>query len=475
MKDESESQRKSGTPGGRRGLAGVRRAARRAADCALLAALVAAGATSAAARQQKPQIANEVKKAEPAREAAPKPEAQPKSQGNGRRTRPAPRHNGPSPLEVTFKTDLPNAEIFLNRGGGSMQSLGKTDSDGNLTVRLQRGRHQITASRPGARILRQQIEVDPDSTNFTFNLALPRPAPKEEEVADAPAPEATPTPADEPKPSVSAAEVVRRFLDPKEGEGLSAEDWQQAQEQTRAALEQAPDDERLQAQSFLAEGQLAYLKGDFASALVAFNKAVIAQPDYVPAHYGLGNAYLATNQPNEALAAYRRAADLDKNLALPLKGAGDALTRLGRTREATQYYTRAKSFGQTLPTNTGLTAARELKRRKRWSQALKEFEEVAKTEETGELYVDIGDCYAGLGQPLSASKAYLKATELDPKLALAHFKYGEVMFKLREYAPAMEYLERALALDTTGQQFNRKTARERANEAAKKLGLKKEQ
>jgi tetratricopeptide (TPR) repeat protein len=484
MHDESQFGRNSDASSGAR--AGTGRAARSAsAACALAAAMAfgaaahAHGLTAAAQPQQgKPQIADEVEKAkkgDAGRESAPKAEAPPKAQPSGRRpSRPAHRPSGPSPLEVTFKTDLPNAEIFLNRGGGSIQSLGRTDSDGNLTVRLQRGRHSITASRPGARILRQQIEVDPDSTNFTFNLALPQPPPQKDEVAEAAPAEPTPTP-EETTPTVSAEEVVRRFLDAKESEGLTAEDWKQAEAQARTALEQSPEDKQLQAQSFLAEGQLAYLRGDYATALVSFNKSAIANPDYVPAHYGLGNAYLATNQPTESLASYRRASELDKTLALPLKGMGDALTKLGRTREATTLYGRAKSFGQPLPTNTGLLAARDLKKRKRWKEALKEFEEVVKTEQTAEVYIDIGDCYVGLEQSFSASKAYQKATELDPKNALAHFKHGEIMFREREYAAALEAYERALALDTTGQQFNRKTARERANEAAKKLGLKRDQ
>jgi hypothetical protein len=40
-----------------------------------------------------------------------------------------------APIDVTFKTDLPQSEIFLRRGSG-MQSLGKTDADGVLTVDL---------------------------------------------------------------------------------------------------------------------------------------------------------------------------------------------------------------------------------------------------------------------------------------------------------------------------------------------------
>ena len=94
---------------------------------------------------------------------------------------------------------------------------------------------------------------------------------------------------------------------------------------------------------------------------------------------------------------------------------------------------------------------------------------MAASRPTAEVYVDIGDCYVGLEQPLSASLSYRKATELDPKSALAHYRFGEVMHKLREYAAAMEAFERALALDLQGTIINRKRTREMADEAADRL------
>ena len=422
--------------------------------------------------QDKPNIANEVEKKEGGENRPADPNAGKPKNGKGPKVQSRP--SGPPAIEVTFRTDQPATEVFLKRGSMGMQSLGKTDAEGRLSVRLPRGRHTVTASRPGARIQQQSIEVRPDANEFTFNLALPTPPEKKEEVAEAAPPEVALPEQNGVKAAANSEDVVRRFLDAKESEPLTADDWQQVQEQTRAALQSDPSNDQLKAQGLLADGQVAYLRGDHATALVAFNKALIASPEYVAAHYGLGNAYLATNQPAEAFKAYQRAATLDKDFALAYKGMGDALTKQHRTKEAAQYYGRAKSFGQQLPTNTGLTAARELKKRKKWAEALKEFEEIAKTEPLADVFIDIGDCYAGLEQPLSASRAYLKATEVDPKAALAHYKYGEVMFKLREYAAAMEALERALALDTTGAIINRKQARERANEAAKKLGLRNE-
>jgi tetratricopeptide (TPR) repeat protein len=451
-----------------------RRAA--AVACVTLVLLVAcaarvAGSQPRRAQQQpspvKPNIAVEVEekkgngendnKATPARK-------------QGRAKQPQPK---PTPAyELNIKTDIPEAEIFYGAGGSAAtQSLGKTDAEGNLTARLPRGTYNLLASRPGFLIQRQRIEVRSGAANsVNFRLALPAVARKEE---PAPTPEPTPTPeaAETPAdPLADADALIKRYLDAKETESVKADDWKPVRDAVYAALEKDPDNAQLKARALAADGQLAYLAGDFPNALVAFKQAALAAPELAVAHYGLGNAYLATNQPSEAFKAYQRAVAINGELALAFRGMGDALAKQNKTREAAQFYDRAKTLGgQPLPADTGLAAARALKKRKRWAQALKEFQDVAEAQPTAEVYVEIGDCYVGLEQPLSASQSYRKATELDPKSALAHYKFGEVMHKLREYQAAMEAFERALALDLQGTSINRRRARELADEAAERL------
>lgn len=432
------------------------------------ALLLASAAVSTAAQPQTPRIASDVEaKEKPPEKKETRPAAQTPRQQNTRRV---PR--AVPTIDVTFKTDLPQSEIFLSRGKtGPMQLLGKTDAEGKLTIQLPPGRHEITASRRGARILRQQIKVGPDSNSFSFDLALPRPPPKQEEQAAAPPAEEV-KPAEPVKPPVDFDQLLARFTGSKD-DAPTADEWNEAHDLKAAALEKEPDNKRLEAQTLLAEGQSAYLRGDYPTALVSFKKSALASPNYAAAQYALGNAYLATNQPGEAYDAYGKAVALDKEMAPAYKGAGDALTKLGRAKEATFYFDRAKGLGQTLPTNTSLAKGRELKGRKRWAEAVREFEDLAAREPSSEVFIDIGDCYIGLEQSFSAAKAYQKATELDAKSALAYFKYAEVMFSEHEWASAMESYERALALDTTGQQFNRVKARARADEAAKKLAQQK--
>src|SRR5215207_9189321 len=89
--------------------------------CAAL--LLAASAVSVSAQPQTPRIASEVEnKEKPPEKKETRAPAQPPRQQNTRRV---PR--AAAPIDVTFKTDLPQSEIFLNRGKSSMQLLGKTD------------------------------------------------------------------------------------------------------------------------------------------------------------------------------------------------------------------------------------------------------------------------------------------------------------------------------------------------------------
>ena len=432
---------------------------------------------SPAAPQSKPKIADDVEDTEKKKNGA---EKENNSKPGEAAKKPAKRRSNPGPpLDVTFTTDVPEADIFLNLPGMKAQKLGRTGTDGKLTIRLPRGPHSITASRVGQRIQRQQIEVRPDNTSFTFHLSLPsgsaNPEAADTEVAKQEEP-TTPAESDDAaaketpssKEPSGAEDVIQRYLDAKETESVTPNDWLLVQTQTNAALEKEPDNQQLKAQALFAQGQLAYVRNDYANALVAFNKAALAQPDLVVVHYGLGNAYLATNQPEQAFKAYQRASELNPELALAYKGMGDALSQQGKSKDALNYYDRAKNLGHTSASTT-FNSARNLMKRKRWNEALKELLEISKTQPSAEVFTYIGDCYYEQKQPLSAAQAYRKATELDPKSALAAYRYGTMMFEMREYAAAMEALERALALDLTGAIIKRNRAREMANKSAEKI------
>jgi tetratricopeptide (TPR) repeat protein len=409
--------------------------------------------------QAKPNIAGDVETKKKASErATPKPAATkpaPEARTNSRRRPyPAPRTTPAAvsvpPLEVTFYTGLADADVYLNTGP-SMQKLGRSGSDGRLLTRVPRGVHTVTASRPGSPVQRKQIDVRPGSTTFVFNLSG-----------------ATQSPFDPNAAAVLTAEdVFRRYLDPKQTDGVTAAEWQLAQAETAAAFAANPLDPQVEAQALFARGQLAFLRRDYQHAILDFNSSALRLPASALAYYGLGNAYLAAGKLGEAARAFQHATELSPQLAMAYKGWGDVLARQNKNREALRYYERARVLGYT-SSDTRQVAARILLKERRWSEALKELLEVSKATPTAEVFVGIGDAYVGLGQPLSAAPAYRRALELDPKSAAAHYKFGELAYTQREYAAAVESLERALALDPAGALIDRGRARDMASKAAAK-------
>lgn len=419
--------------------------------------LLSLSAFPAADAQTKPNIAGDVEDSKKER-TTPKPTNEPRPATRRKRT-PAPRAATPTappapaaPLEVTFYTGLADADVYLNQSPTAMQKLGRSDADGRLVARLPRGMHTITASRPGSRVERRQIEVRPGSTTFVLNLSLPAPnGPVGSNVA---AP-------------VTAGDVFRRYLDPKQTDAVTVAEWQLAQAETAASFAANPLDPQLEAQALFARGQLAFLRRDFARAIIDFNTAALKLPSSALAFYGLGNAYLGLGRLNEAARAYQQAAAISPQLAIAYKGSGDVLARQNKNREALRSYERARVLGYT-STATRQVAARILLKERRWAEALRELLEVSKAAPTAEVFVDIGDAYVGLEQPLSAAPAYRRALELDPKSAAAHYRFGELAYAQREYAAAVESLERALALDPAGALIDRGRARELAGKAASK-------
>lgn len=422
----------------------------------VLAALCCAAFPGARALgQSKPNIAGDVEGKKKATERTPPKPANEGRQGQRRRASPTPSRPAPAaapPLEVTFHTGLPDADVFVNAGQAGMQRLGRSGPNGRLVARMPRGTYTVTASRPGSRIERRQIDVRPGSTTFVINLSG---APN--------SPSAQPGSA-----GTSAGDVFRRYLNPKQTDGVTAAEWQLAQTETAAAFAGNPLDPQTEAQALFARGQVAFLRGDHPRAIADFNAAALKLPSSALAYYGLGNAYLGLGRLGEAARAYEQAAQLSPQLALAYKGSGDVAARQNKNREALRYYERARVLGYT-SANTRQVAARILLKERRWSEALRELLEVSKTSPTAEVFVGIGDAYVGLGQPLSAAPAYRRALELDPKSAPAHYRFGELAYAQREYVTAAEAFERALALDPAGALIDRGRARDLANKAAAKV------
>ena len=429
-----------------------------AALALLLVCLCCAPSSFAAQQQPRPKIADEVeneKKTLPKDVDSKPPKVSPRVRRSA-----TPRRAAPATLPVTLFAGASGVDIYLERTDGSAEKLGTTREDGTLAIKLLRGTYNLLVARPDSRAVRRQIEVNSGRTIFSLD-------PTRGETAERAA--ATPEPPTQ--PTVTAEDVFKRFLDPLQTEGVTLDDWRAALEQAAEAFTHNAEDPQTAAQAHFAYGQVAYLSGDYQTAVTSFNNAALAVPNSALAFYGLGNAYLASRKPPEAARAYQAALKIKPNMALALKGMGDALYSQGKSKESVNYYARALALGYDSP-SLKLAMARSLNKESRWQEALDLSAGLSKSNPSMEVLLTLGDAYAGLKQNREAYGAYRQASEMDARSALAQYKLGDISFQLRDYAAAREALEKALALDPEGKTFDAGRARDLLGKSTAKLGQK---
>lgn len=365
-------------------------------------------------------------------------------------------------LDVIFISDAPETDIYLQN-----EKIGTTGKDGQLLVRVPPGEYRAKAIRADYPVKQQTIIVSRRQTTFKFFMGQPLPR-----TVASPAPTPTPLATPQPNPSVvnktQGATVMERFLDPKTTDQVKQPDWQILLTGTYEELARDPSNVGLKAQAQFAQGQLDYLSGNFANALDAFLNASRVAPDYAPASYGLGQVYLATNQPQQAVKVLERAVALNPKLGMAYKALGDAWLFLKKEKEGRAAYAQAYELGY-LPSDASLNMARNLVKSERWEEALVVLQRLAAESPSVEVYILMGDSYTGQKQRVNAFQAYTKATELDQNSALAFYKLGEIQFRERNYEAAQKALGRALVLDTDGRIIDRRRASNMADEAGSKL------
>lgn len=379
------------------------------------------------------------------------------------------RRSAPNSFPVTFITGSPAVEIFLNGA-----SVGKTGTDGELETTVKTGSYQIISRQadgtPAQQLLIRlpegvsEVRFSPGTLPGTaemaeraMNVATKRPA-------------STITAKSSPEmPEVEAA--IRQFLAPSVRQDAAA-DWQKALTESEQALRQHPAQPELKMRAAFIRGQMAYLRGDYQTALAAFIEAERVAPDSVPVFLGLGNAFLAVQKTTEAIRAYQRALQLAPDLASAWQALGDAYTVALKGEEAVALYQRARELGYAGADTNGYSRrnrARLLMSLERWESAIAHWRALIEHNPSVEAWLAMGQCYEKLQQWFSAAQAYARAAELDRRSASVHFQLGSLLFRMRDYRAAKETLEKAIALDVAGTVINRSQANQMIAEADKEI------
>ncbi|MGB1288881.1 MAG: tetratricopeptide repeat protein, partial [Aggregatilineales bacterium] len=93
-------------------------------------------------------------------------------------------------------------------------------------------------------------------------------------------------------------------------------------------------------QQFMEEGHNAAWQHDWVTAAQAYRKACELMPENADARINLGLAYLNSGQLAPALKEYRLATKLTPADPVPLERSADVLERMGKLKDAAQYYVR---------------------------------------------------------------------------------------------------------------------------------------
>ncbi|MCX4189374.1 tetratricopeptide repeat protein [Methylophaga sp. OBS3] len=186
--------------------------------------------------------------------------------------------------------------------------------------------------------------------------------------------------------------------------------------------------------------------GQVAVAEAAAKKLTKNYPGAFVAHNLYGNALAAQNKFKDAVAAFRKALEIDPSIAEMHFNLGILLTNLNRTDEAIQAYKK------TVTLKPGFTDAYynlgfALQYQSKFAQAAEAYQK-AIDQQPGffEAIANLGVCLQEQGKSIEAEAAYKKALQLNQD-AKMYFNLGTVLKNQGRLADAIEAYNQALALN----------------------------
>jgi tetratricopeptide (TPR) repeat protein len=173
------------------------------------------------------------------------------------------------------------------------------------------------------------------------------------------------------------------------------------------------DTERRQAQTRAQLATSMLLEGEFASALGEARRSVELDPECIDCKVTLATVYAARSEWSQAEAVLREVLEADPDNPFALNTLATVYLNLGRPAEAAPLARRA--------TENELYSGRHL------------------------AFYNLGWAALQRQQYQEALEAFGQAIREAPTMCLAHYRVGEVFFRLRRYEDALDHLEQAVA------------------------------
>ncbi len=219
---------------------------------------------------------------------------------------------------------------------------------------------------------------------------------------------------------------------------LAHGDQTKAQDHAWAAL--GFDPENALARKILAQS---LRHNDPASAITHYQRAIARDPD-PKLQLELAQTALEAHQPELAfqISEFLKNSEILTSEVLII--AGKALTALGKTNEAFEYFNRATDLTPASSEAWRAVAAHH-RAQNDLQRALAALQAGCKyCNDDPDLYADLGDLYLILNQPIEAIQSFNQTVRLDPGRGQIHKRLGELYHAQHRHKEALESLQRAL-------------------------------
>ncbi len=240
--------------------------------------------------------------------------------------------------------------------------------------------------------------------------------------------------------------------------------------ESSGGVRNTPIDDAQSSEAHYCLGNALKAEGRFDEAVAAYRRAVDLEPGFAGAHASLGTVLLATNDPGGAVAAYQRAIAQRPGLAEAQAGLGTALMALKRYDQAATAFRRATDLRPDYAmAHRGLGGA--LLRQGNPDGALPSLQRaIALKPDDAEAHAELGSALKARGRLDEAVAACQRAIALSPHYAAAYAHLGNARLDQKRYDDAIAAYRRTIAIDDSAAEVhnnlgNALKAKDRLDEA----------
>ncbi|WP_373537209.1 tetratricopeptide repeat protein [Microcoleus sp.] len=191
-----------------------------------------------------------------------------------------------------------------------------------------------------------------------------------------------------------------------------------------------------------------YSQGDLAAAVAACRRALELQPDWAAAYVTMGNVQQATGQIEEAMRFYSEAIALNPDFAEAYANLGSMLYKQGRLVEATVNYQKAIELKPTLAA-AYWNLAGAMKQQGQFDAAVAYEQKALELNPhlaQVDFYINLGDKLARQGKLDEAVAAWQRAIAFKPDLPEAYCQIGIILRHQGKFKDAIPNLQKALEI-----------------------------